>query len=249
MRALEEDGEPGLPDPLPERPDAPPGYAEPLRRFHEAPEGTLTLADQRALVEQARALLELERPDRQDLIDIVDDLRKREEITVAVRSQLDEILARASGAGRDGAPEEAHLEKGRWKVRHLPAPGLDLWQLGKQVQAWYESQGSVATLHENSDGALVIKAHGRLRARMSGAGAAVTVVLVAHDDTLDVSVGGDHWGDKAVSAGAATALAAATGGVALPLLAPSILGATRQKTLPGKTLRYIEEALPLCRRA
>ena len=232
-----------LPDPLPTPPDVPPSYTSIFDPYRDAPE--LTLADQRKLLDLAREHLDDDELDRHKLAQILKQLRQKE-ITVTTHNELGELLeqleGRTSGKTSDNPPIDRDT---RWSIKQYDAPRVDTWKLAKQLQSWYEAQGLEAELVRDN-GALRVTCRGRTRSRAVGAGAELTTVLEKDGDTLCVSIGNERWKDKATSAGVAAVATVFTAGMALPLFAPSATGAYRQKTLPRKTLRYIEHEIPLC---
>jgi hypothetical protein len=162
-----------------------------------------------------------------------------------------EDLARRLGVtptGEGGTqPGEQTRPGTRLQVRLFHAPGVDLWKLAENLTRFYASQQLDSETSRNSVGAYVIRCHSaKIRARMTGAGAQLTVTLSTHGDDLSVVISGQRWGDKAASMGTGLVAAMATSGAALPLVVPSIIGGVRQAKLPKQTFDYIEKVLPIC---
>jgi hypothetical protein len=235
-----------LPQPRPTPPALPESYGSLLGRFMEAPDGALTLADQREMLVLARGLVTDDPSDQHELSATFTRLSERKDTTWETRQELEALIERLQG---ESATEDGGLPPGaKWKHAEFTAPRVDLWKLAKHLQSWYETQRMQVDIARDSDGNVIVHTHSAPRARWTGAGAELVTILAKHGDSLSVSVGGARWKDKAASAGAGLTLTAMTGGWGWPLLAPSVVGTYRQTKIADKTLTCVAEMLPLCNR-
>ena len=246
IAALEGAPDEPLPDPLPPAPEVPPEYGGVLTRYINAPLGRLSSADQRELVQVTRQLVGSEEGDHAELAKKLGEVLQRDDLTIETKASLESLREElAAETGDDG---DSRSGDGKWKVHSLPAPRIDVWALGKHLQSWYETQGMRTKLSRPSADEVMVDCHSIGRARATGAGARLRLVLTKQGDMLEIAVGNPRWADKAASAGVGLAVTMMTGGVGFPALAPAAIGGYRQARIAKQTFKYVEQAIPLCNR-
>lgn len=146
----------------------------------------------------------------------------------------------------DNPDAAARQSGGKIQFRTYHAPGLDCGKLVKQLESWLESEQMANTDYQVKTGYVIECVPMKKLTRITGSGSRTRITLKQEGDELSVEVSDAGWKDKAISFGSAVALGTVTGGWGLLLTAPSIVGAYRQSTLPGKIFDYVSRVIGLC---
>jgi len=113
------------------------------------------------------------------------------------------------------------------------APDVDLQHLADTLAQWMQSQGLETQVLANPGG-LTLQARHTSWVQRWGGGVALSVMIMKHDENLQVQVGTSKWTTQAVS-GVAAAI------IFWPLLALPAFAAYKQKELIDNTWQFIDQ--------
>ena len=221
---------------------------------------SLSLRDQKTLVSDLASYLEDE-DDRPAAIELLRTLRRRPDVIESVARDIDRFIAGVSGVRAEPAAPEvlpvrepvqataptppppasparggAFASEGQPKTYHFHAPNADVAQIASRLENWLISE-RLDTQKLSEGGRMTVQARSaETWKRWTGAGVAFTVSMHTEGSELLVQIGEAEWKDKA--AAAAVGLF-----IAWPVLIPAMLGAAKQKQLPEKALRLIEQSV------
>lgn len=123
-------------------------------------------------------------------------------------------------------------------TRTFHAPDIDLSDLARNLQDWYQSQRFNVQMLDVHGGGILVQASKSGWRNAVGISSALNVVLRQDGSTLSVEIGAGKWLDKA-----------AVGVVSLfilwPLLVTTAWGSWRQSQLPKQTYDFIQEFLTM----
>lgn len=232
---------------LPPAPEMPPPYASTLTPYLEGE--YLTPSQQAAMLDEVRRLSTEEPDDR--LLDALKRLLERADLAWTVRPELADLAERLQSRRGRGA---VVAEDGRSRVaptaappsrsqsRVYRAPGMRLATVVDDLTRFLDRLGMTSVVTREPDGGFEVRSEPGVRhRRLTGSGASLTTRLALVGDDMTVTVSGQRWGDKVLSLAGGVAATVATSGFALPLIAPSMVGAYRQATLPDKVFQHLDQ--------
>lgn len=250
-----------LKESLPTSPPVPITYLDDFTIRLEAE--SLSLREQKALAAELADYLDDE-DDRPAASELLRTLRRRPDVIESVGRDIDRLIADTAEPPADPAPEVApraepvpavpapapaaavrdsgfHNPPGfqnenQPRTYRFVAPNVDVWEIAGRLENWLTSERlETQTLREGSRVTVQARSAEAWK-RWTGAGVAFTVAMQAEGSDLLVQIGQAEWKDKA--AAAAFGLL-----IAWPVLIPAMFGAAKQKQLPEKALRLIEQSV------
>lgn len=211
------------------RPPMPQPYGASLYRYIASSQ--LSHAEQRAMVAEVQALESDDPTERMALLGLVDQLLARNDLDSETRPDVVGVANRLRGTKEKH--EEAELDYGTTRIFRVYSPNLD--RISSELAVFLASQGLKSTVTRETDGTYSIRSvPGKAHTTWSGAGATLSTQLAVRGDDLLVTISGQRWADKAMSLAGGVFATMATSGFALPLVAPSMVGAYRQATIANK---------------
>lgn len=249
LRAVEVRGARPPKDPPPPVPEVPLPFGHELSHYVDAP--SLTMPEQEAMLAEVRRLAEED--DDGALTRTLEVLLDRDDLSWRVRPQLDEVVrslrtGKAVGEGpaggaatvTQGERPEPRTQPDGGETRRYRAPRMRLSAVADDIARFLDKQGLETAVDRDADGGFVLtSAPASQGRRLMGSGAGLTTKLLLDGDSLVVTITGERWADKGLSFAGGMVATVATGGWGLPLVAPSLVGAYRQSTLPRKIFEHV----------